>query len=233
VGMSFKHFFPISITAALLFILGCTVPSKNVGGSALNVTKADTNSTCNEKFVPGDGVRIRLPLDSASFLAGIYAIDKNGFINLPIIGKYKVVSVSPVEFSAYIQKSYEQYLRYPEVQITPLIRISLLGGFVRPGLYYVDPQNSLWDLISLAGGTTHERGLSKIRWERDRRQINSGDLVVAFEKGRSLEEIGFQSGDQIVTPNDPLGLWDIILRDVLPAGTFGLSLYMLFSGRHY
>lgn len=230
--MSLKQFFPISIIAALLFLSGCTVPSKGLKDSSLNVTPTDNGTSSDEKFVPGDGVKIKLPLDSNSFLDGIYAIDKNGYINLPIIGKYKVVSVSPVEFTSYIQKSYEQYLRYPEVQITPLIRVSLLGGFVRPGLYYVDPKNSLWDLISLAGGTTHEVGLSKIRWERDRHQISSRDLIYAFEKGQSLEEIGFKSGDQIITPNDPQSFWDIFFKDVLPLGTFGLSLYMISKG-HY
>jgi protein involved in polysaccharide export with SLBB domain len=228
--MSFKNFFQISLTTALVFFSNCTVPSQNVGSSAVNVTKTESNTIRNEKFVPGDGVKIKLPLDSTSFLDGIYPIDKDGFINLPIMGKYKVASVTSDEFTAYIQKSYEQYLRYPEVQITPLIRVSLLGGFVRPGLYYVDPENSLWDLISMAGGTTHDKGLSKIRWERDRKQINSKDLMVAFEKGQSLNEIGFQSGDQIVTPNDPLSFWDILLGKVLPAGTFGLSLLLAVRG---
>jgi protein involved in polysaccharide export with SLBB domain len=150
-------------------------------------------------FNAGDGLRITVPLDSTSFINGIYPIDGDGNIFLPIIGQYNVTSRSPEEIKEFLKSTYEQYLHYPEIQVTPLIRVGLLGGFNRSGMYYVEPQSSMWDLISMAGGTVHERGLKKMTWERDRKVLNR-NLIPYLESGESLQAIGFKSGDQIWTP---------------------------------
>lgn len=176
-------------------------------------------------FFPGDAVRIYLPLDSASFLNGVYPIDDNGTIVLPITGEFQVTGLSIQEFEEIIRKDYEIYLRFPEVQVTPLIRVSLLGGFARPGMYYVEPQRSMWDLISMAGGTNNEKGLGKMRWERDRKIVQK-DLIPLIESGRSLRSIGFKSGDQLWTPGESRRVTDFLVRDLLPIGTFLLSLFV-------
>lgn len=177
------------------------------------------------KFVPGDAIRILLPLDSASFLNGTYPIDDNGNIFLPIIGDYNICRSSIRETVAFLRKTYEPYIRFPEIQITSLMRISLLGGFAKPGMYYVEPQRSIWDVVSNAGGTRDEKGLNKMRWERDRKIIQK-DLIPLIESGRSLKAIGFQSGDQIWTPSENRKFIDVLIREVLPIATFFLSLYV-------
>lgn len=176
-------------------------------------------------FNAGDGLRITVPLDSTSFINGIYPIDGDGNIFLPIIGQYNVTSKSPEEFKDFLKSTYEQYLHYPEIQVTPLIRVGLLGGFNRSGMYYVEPQSSMWDLISLAGGTVHERGLKKMTWERDRKVLNK-NLIPYLESGKSLQSIGFKSGDQIWTPSDNRSFREILVRDLLPIATFFLSFYV-------
>lgn len=206
-------------------VMGTAVAQQQQPQPLQNLTQS------GEKFIAGDALKITLPLDSNSFLAGVYPIDREGYVNLPIYGKYKVTSSSPGEFAAYVQKTYEQYLRYPEVQTTPLIRVSLLGGFARPGMYYVDSDRSLWDLVSLAGGTTYEHGLKKLRWERDRKEIRA-DLMPYLESGQSLKNIGLQSGDQIWTPSDHRSFWDVMLHDVLPVTTFALSLWITVNDRN-
>ena len=176
-------------------------------------------------FNAGDGLRITVPLDSTSFINGIYPIDGDGNIFLPIIGQYNVTSKSSEEFKDFLKSTYEQYLHYPEIQVTPLIRVGLLGGFTRSGMYYVEPQSSMWDLISMAGGTVHERGLKKMTWERDRKVLNR-NLIPYLESGESLQAIGFKSGDQIWTPTDNRSFREILVRDILPIATFFLSFYV-------
>ncbi len=176
-------------------------------------------------FNAGDGLRITVPLDSTSFINGIYPIDEDGNIFLPIIGRYNVTSKSPEEFKDFLKSTYEQYLHYPEIHVTPLIRVGLLGGFNRSGMYYVEPQSSMWDLISMAGGTVHERGLKKMIWERDRKVLNK-NLIPYLESGKSLQAIGFKSGDQIWTPTDNRSFREVLVRDILPIATFFLSFYV-------
>ncbi len=183
------------------------------------------NQVDSHFFNAGDGLRITVPLDSTSFINGIYPIDGDGNIFLPIIGQYNVTSKSPEEFNIFLKSAYEQYLHYPEIQVTPLIRVGVLGGFNQSGMYYVEPQSSMWDLISMAGGTVHERGLKKMTWERDRKVLNK-NLIPYLESGKSLQAIGFKSGDQIWTPSDNRSFREVLVRDILPVATFFLSFYV-------
>lgn len=176
-------------------------------------------------FTAGDGLRIRVPLDTTSFINGIYPIDGNGNIFLPIVGQYHVVSQSPEQFELFLRTAYEQYLHYPEIQVTPLIRVGVLGGFNQSGMYYIEPDRSIWDLVTLAGGTVHERGLKQMRWERDRKVVNK-NLIPDMESGKSLKELGFKSGDQVWTPTDNRSFREVLVRDVLPIATFFLSVYV-------
>jgi protein involved in polysaccharide export with SLBB domain len=196
-------------------------------GCSREITRqsALTHTLEGNRFIAGDALKIFIPLDTASFLNGTYPIDYSGFVVLPVAGRVKVTDLSPAEFTAYIQKTFEQYIRYPEVMVIPLIRVSLLGGFKMPGMYYVEPQRSVWDLISMAGGTNHERGLRKLVWERDRRVIRN-NLIPCLESGESLSMLGFRSGDQIWTPTENRNIREILVREVLPFATFALSLYL-------
>ncbi len=210
-----KILFPLIMI--LLFSLSFSEDSISVSSGILK------RSDKGQVFFPGDAVRISLPLDTMSFLNGVYPIDDDGIIILPIIGEFQIAGLSTQEFEEAIRKDYEVYLRFPEVQALPLIRVSLLGGFARPGMYYVEPQRSIWDLISIAGGTNNEKGLGKMRWERDRKIVQK-DLIPLIESGRSLRSIGFKSGDQLWTPGESRRVTDFLVRDLLPIGTFFLSL---------
>lgn len=209
-----------------VLVLGlCTIGLVGCASKMQEVGVIDTTPIPAGTFIAGDGLRIYLPLDTASFLNGIYPIDDRGNVMLPIIGQFTVITMSPMEFAGFLRKTYEQYIRFPELQVTPLIRVSLLGGFRQPGMYYVEPERSMWDLISLAGGTTHEKGLKKAVWERDRKLMRK-DLIPYVESGESVRVIGFRSGDQIWTPTENRSFREVFVREILPIATFALSLYV-------
>ncbi|NLG16140.1 MAG: hypothetical protein GX556_02280 [Fibrobacter sp.] len=206
-----------------------TAISMSIGGAGCTGTLSEKSampgSLEGNRFVCGDALRISLALDTLSFLNGVYPIDYSGYVVLPVQGRVNVMEFTVPEFTEWVQKTYEQYIRFPEVMVTPLIRVSLLGGFKAPGMYYVEPQRSIWDLISLAGGTNHEKGLRKLRWERNR-QVIQYDLIPMLQSGQSLYALGFRSGDQIWTPTENRSIRDILVREVLPFATFALSLYL-------
>jgi protein involved in polysaccharide export with SLBB domain len=104
-----------------------------------------------------------------------------------------------------------------------MMRLSLVGGFHKPGLYYINPRASYWQAIALGGGPVREDGIKKIRWERNG-QIIKYDLVSGFETGQTLEDIGIQSGDQLcVTPKPKAGFWDIFNASIFPLLSLGIS----------
>ena len=187
-----------------------------------------------EGFIkPGEAIRIYAFPDTGSFVNGFYPIDGQGRIYLPIIGKMNVMGMTENAFLDTLKAQYINYLRYPNLQIRHSIRISLLGGFIRPGLYYIDPDYSIWDAVYLAGGTIREDGLKRMRWERDRSPVIK-DIIPYYQSGQSLKSIGFQSGDQLWTPTEPKRKWwDFLLKDILfselvPIVTTTASLYISY-----
>jgi protein involved in polysaccharide export with SLBB domain len=228
--MSIKRIVPIF---SLLFLFITIVDAQVQKGPVLDISpgkKAVVGDPdlAEFPFRPGDGIQISAFPDTGSFLNGIFPIDERGLAEFPIYGKVKVTEMTMAEFQAFLLANYRPYLRYPNLYIKPVIRISLLGGFVRPGLYYVDFNNSLWDVVQLAGGTIRENGIYKMRWERDHdEQLN--DLTTAFESGRSLTKMGFKSGDQIWTPSpDARTFWDGV-RDIMPVLTFSTTIWLLYQ----
>ena len=188
-------------------------------------------------FKAGDAVEISVYPDTSSFLHGIFPIDGEGFIYLPIKGKVKIIEMSTAEFSEYLIANFKQYIRTPDVLVRPLIRVSLLGGFNSPGLFYIQENLTLWQLVQRAGGTIHEDGLRDLRWERDKNIIES-DLISYFESGKSLKNMGLRTGDQLWTPiPDQPGLLEktaIILPYVtvaISAYTLYLTIYLISGGR--
>jgi|GEM_PF-1355148 protein involved in polysaccharide export with SLBB domain len=183
--------------------------------------------------MPGEAIRISAYPDTSAFVNGFYTIDGEGRIYLPIIGKMDVSGMSEKAFLDTLKAQYISYLRYPNLQVRHLVRVSLLGGFQRPGLYYIDPDNSIWDAVYQTGGTTREDGLKRMKWERDR-QIVAEDIIPYYQSGQSLRVIGFQSGDQLWTPVDPKRSWwevvvkDVVLSQIFPIITASAAVYISY-----
>lgn len=194
-----------------------------------NMLQAQTiQENSNLSFSSGDALYISAFPDTNSFLNGIFPIDQSGFAEFPIIGKVKVGNIKTGDLKFFLMKEFKEYLRFPNLYIKPMVRISLLGGFIRPGLYYVDINSSLWEAVNLAGGTMLEDGIYGLRWERSHKK-QSSDVTRLFEKGVSLKQMGFQSGDQFWTPSpNRRTVWDTV-RDVLPILTFATSMFMLYN----
>ncbi|MBD3242559.1 MAG: hypothetical protein GF331_18360 [Chitinivibrionales bacterium] len=179
-------------------------------------------------FQPGDAVKISVLADSTAFLEGLYHIDDSGTIFLPIVGRTRVTDQTVEELTHYLDSVYLKYLRYPDVRVQRMVRLSFLGGFHQPGLYYVDPHLSLWDALAQAGGPTRQDGLQKLHWERGDRLVDD-NLVPELRNGQSLVELGVESGDLIwVTDKPKRGGWEVFRDDVMPL--LSLSLSILTAG---
>ncbi|MFW5774986.1 MAG: polysaccharide biosynthesis/export family protein [Chitinivibrionales bacterium] len=174
------------------------------------------------RFTPGDGVIIKVYPDTL-FLNGTYPIDSEGYADLPLVGMVRVSEMSDAELSEHLLTTYVDYLRYPYVQTRPAIRVSLLGGFASPGMYYVDPRSSVFDVLQVAGGPQRRDGLRKLHWERDNRVV-SRNLIPHVQSGESLYTIGFRSGDQIwVTTTPRRRFWEIFTSDIVPVVSVTIS----------
>jgi protein involved in polysaccharide export with SLBB domain len=154
------------------------------------------NETNSSPFNPGDGVEVSAFPDTLTIVNKVYPITELGYIDLPIYGKVKITDMTKVELENYFKEKFKDYLRFPNIQVKPMIRVSVLGGVPTPGFYYFDPDLSLWELLNQTGGTIDENGLKDMKWERDRRAVKK-NLVPYLQSGISMKHIGIRSGDQI------------------------------------
>ena len=186
-------------------------------------------SPLRQTFKAGDAVQIIVFPDTSSFLNNTFPIDGNGNIFLPIVGKTKIDNMSETEFIQFLSDNFTQYLRSPQIQVRPLIRTSLLGGFARPSLYYIDPNQTVWDLVHLAGGTIAEDGLKKMKWSRDNKTIES-NLIPYYQSNKSLYQLGFRSGDQIWTPipTERVSFWEGFVRYFIPIAGLGVTAFTIW-----
>lgn len=231
----YPHYQRISllfVPLLLCFSSVCFAQSPQSSGYASNNTnvyldsstysekQADGNATAYE-FHPGDGIELAADPDTGSFISGVYPIDENGYSDLPMLGPVKIAGRSRIDIENYLRESYINYLPFAKLQARPMMRLSMLGGFFRPGLYYVHPSTSLWEAIQLTGGTQREDGLRKLRWRRNNNVVSS-NLVPSIESGKSIQTLGFHSGDQITVPT----IRQFYLADILTQ-TLGVSISII------
>ncbi|MBN2417660.1 polysaccharide biosynthesis/export family protein [bacterium] len=146
-----------------------------------------------------------------------YPINPEGYIVMPLIGQVKVKGYTVYEVTEALKERFSQYLQDPYVYVRPLIRLTLQGAFNEPGAYHVDPTSSVWDVVELAGGPDKGCDLAKMRVERGGKVVIP-NVLEAFEQGISLEEVGIESGDQLLAP----------MRGGIGLGTL-MSIFNLFA----
>ncbi len=209
----------------IVSLLGSVGFAQTEPPASIQVQNADSKrmSEPGRSFESGDALRVRVFPDTNSFVNGIYPIDGNGDVDFPIIGKVRVINKAPDSLVSMLKEAYITYLRYPNVQVSPLMRLAFVGGFYKPGLYYVAPTSTLFQSMVAAGGTQREDGVLQMRLERDRKVIKS-NLVADFQSGQSVVELGYRSGDQICVIQRPIETsWEKVRNNLIPVLSFALS----------
>jgi protein involved in polysaccharide export with SLBB domain len=188
----------------------------------------ELNQSAKLPFIPGDAILLSTYPDTTSFLNGIYPIDDQGYIEFPIGDRIHISIMNEENFLNYLRDNYQNYVLSPNLSVKPMIRVTIVGGFLSPGMYYVDTKMSLWELIKLAGGLAHEKGLKEINWERNGEKVIE-DITPYLERGISLNKMGFRSGDLVWAPSpDTEDTWEFVTTRVLPIVSFAASLYLMW-----
>ena len=156
---------------------------------------------------PGDVIKI-LVWGQVEY-SGDYQIDERGVLEYPVMGELEVRDLTVAQLRDRIRQALEAIFNSPFVTVRPQFRMAVLGKVERPGLYIVDPTLSVLDVVALAGGPSSSGNLNGVKLLRGEDQLR-----LALEggiRGRTLQEIGVRSGDQIIVPRKFLSREDIIL----------------------
>ncbi len=85
-----------------------------------------------------------------------YIIDKDGEIDFPVVGKIKIVGLSPEELRLMLRDKLKVYLKNPIINIRlKNFTVTVLGEVNKPGTYQVNgEQITIFEAIGLAGDLT-------------------------------------------------------------------------------
>lgn len=139
---------------------------------------------------PGDGLRVEVKDEPA--VGGQYSVSADGYVLMPVVGRVHVIRRPFSEIASQLAAAYATELTDPIVQITPLLRIAVLGEVRQPGLLTVDPTHTLADVLALAGGLTargHHEHISLLR--------DGQSIVARLEPSSAGLPILLRSGDQL------------------------------------
>jgi polysaccharide export outer membrane protein len=160
------------------------------------------------------GDRILLLVEGDSALSDTFTVVAGPALRLPAIGEVSLAGVRRTDLEAHLTRELKRYLKDPVVHARALIRVSVLGEVVHPGFYALPLDLVLSDALMVAGGTTQDARLDRLRILRGGSALWSGNkLQGAIARGATLGELGLHAGDRIDVPaggrRDPDSKWRV------------------------
>jgi polysaccharide export outer membrane protein len=113
--------------------------------------------TINAEAFPGIATTIdKQVIDNRTPYEKGFVVDKEGFIELPLVGKMNLSGYTLSEARDSIAGRYRQFMDEPIVVLKKLsFKITMLGEFNKPGLYYVPNEKiTLFEGLGMAGDLT-------------------------------------------------------------------------------
>lgn len=165
-------------------------------------------------FAVGDQIMIEVQGDTT--YSDTFTVRSGRVLMLPSLPPLSMEGVLRSEADSVIVEFLRKYLRDPQVTVTPLIRLGVLGGVVRPGYYDVAAQSLVSEVVMNAGGGLGPTGdMRKTTVFRGNEEIlDSKAVSQAISAGSTLDLLNLQSGDNInvgiSNPNNTLTKLQII-----------------------
>jgi polysaccharide export outer membrane protein len=194
-------------------------------------SKASAGNGAPQDYRIGPEDLVEISVFEVPELSRTVRVSASGEISLPLIGTMKAAGMSPMQLEQAVTASLRQtYLKDPQVSV--FLReyrsdpVSVVGAVKAPGLYQIQTQKTLIELLAMAQGLSESPRMLPgrtivITHPRSRHAAGSnasGDVTPA--QWNAIEEIPLkellESGDS--RWNVPIYPGDVI--KVVPAGTF-------------
>jgi hypothetical protein len=174
-------------------------------------------------FRVGDRLLVVLTRDSA--MADTAAVRDSMMVTIANLPDVSVRGVLRSELNDRLRDHVAKYIRQPEVRANVLTRVAISGGVGRPGFFSVPPDRPLTEMVMVAGGPVPGAMLDKIEITRGRTTYLRGrNAKRAVKEGRTLDELGVRSGDEIRIPIQKGFNWQTITQAFFAVSsiTFGV-----------
>ncbi len=138
----------------------------------------------------GDAIKLFVPNEKA--LSDTFAVDLQGAVTLPVIGRVEVAGQPWREVHRKLLAAFQREVREPGLSLIPLRRIIVLGAVNKPGSFLVGPTVTLAGAIAVASGSVTDGTAKRVR-------VTRNNVVIQADAPRGLEvaDMPVESGDQI------------------------------------
>lgn len=158
-------------------------------GDALGVKVFGCDQESLDFFnIPGSQLQVQnMGIYNPSLSLNSYTVDKDGFIDFPMVGRIKLIGLSINEASELIKEKLKSYITDPKVNVQILnFKVSVLGDVQNPGTFFISNDRiSILEVVALAGdlqATAKRNNLLLVRLENGiykefRINLNKKDFV--------------------------------------------------------
>ena len=224
---------------ALFIILGFVVSFSGCARFAAPMGKLKYDVYSPQQSVAGSGqyvIGVRDELEIAVWrcpeLDAVGMVrPEDGCISVPLVGDVRAAGLTPKELADRISKKMAYYVKDPRVAVGVSgfgqKRIHILGQVVQPGMYKLDREDRMLDLLSRAGGFNDNAIPSStyiVRGGYDDPKIirvNMGRLIF---KGDTSQNVYLMEGDLVYVPVQEIENLNYALRKIFPSMYFAEKL---------
>ena len=138
----------------------------------------------------GDAIKLVIPDEKT--LSDTFAVDLQGAVTLPVIGRVEVAGQPWRDVHTKLLAAFRRELKEPGLSMVPLRRVVVLGAVTKPGSYLVGPTVTLAGAIAAASGAVTDGTARRVR-------VTRGNSVIQADAPRGMEiaDMPVESGDQI------------------------------------
>jgi polysaccharide export outer membrane protein len=148
------------------------------------------------------GDRILLAVEGEPTLTDTFTVRPGPEIDLPLYGAIGLQGVRRDELQEDMTRKLAKFIKNPVVRARALVRVAILGEVNRPGFYSVPTDAMFSEVITAAGGPTHDADLKRLHVDRTGVVRDKGpSLQRALAGGETLAQRDVESGDEIVIPH--------------------------------
>ena len=140
---------------------------------------------------PGDVIRLQVWREPE--WSGDFLVDQFGVVTLPWMGDVAAAGETQRSLKSRVQAALAKEVHNPALQLLVLKRVRVLGEVRTPGVFVLDPTQTVADALALAGGRTNLAVEGPVVLRR------AGETVTAdIVQDTRLSDLAVQTGDELL-----------------------------------
>ncbi|HEX9085491.1 MAG TPA: SLBB domain-containing protein [Gemmatimonadaceae bacterium] len=172
------------------------------GDPAAHAQNAVVAAAIRQRLRDGDfqvGDRVVVTIISDAVHRDTLVVRSERSLELPGMIMVSVAGVLRSELQQRVSTEVLKYVKAQQIEVTPLIRVGVMGAVARPGYFAFASDIPITDAIMGAGGPTGAADVGRSIVRRQNQEYRSaGETSKAISNGLTLDQFGLSAGDELV-----------------------------------